>query len=118
MDLLPLASVSSVVSTLDNFGNFVPEFTGVDIGNLDVSWQRSFQEGNRVKRSQGHDTLALSAFMLSSLKTPSARKTLIKEIWESGAHTIVGSVSDVLYFTSRSIGIVGSRNSWRLRNNC
>lgn len=34
-------------------------------------------------------TIALSAFMLTSLPTPSAQKDMVQEMWDSGAHTIV-----------------------------
>ena len=54
-----------------------------------VSWQKSFQEDDRIPRSQAQDVLALSAFSLSSIPTPSSRRALVKEMWESGAHTIV-----------------------------
>lgn len=54
-----------------------------------VSWQKSFQEDDRIHRSQARDVLALSGFSLSSLPTASLRKALVKEMWESGAHTIV-----------------------------
>jgi len=54
-----------------------------------VSWQKSFQADDRISRSQAQDVLALSAFSLSSIPTPSSRRALVKEMWESGAHTIV-----------------------------
>jgi len=54
-----------------------------------VSWQKSFQPDDRVSRSQAQDVMALSAFSLSSIPTPSSRRALVKEMWESGAHTIV-----------------------------
>lgn len=54
-----------------------------------VFWQKSFQQDDRISRSQAQDVLALSAFSLSSIPTPSSRKALVKEMWESGAHTIV-----------------------------
>lgn len=60
-----------------------------DLGALSATWQRSFREDDKIKRSEGLDTLALSAFMLSTLQTPLARKKFVKELWESGAHTIV-----------------------------
>ena len=56
-----------------------------------VSWQKSFQEDDRIPRSQAQDVLALSAFSLSSIPTPSSRRALVKEMWEGGAHTIVRS---------------------------
>ncbi|TFK77519.1 Rsm22-domain-containing protein [Pluteus cervinus] len=57
-------------------------------GELKVSWHRSFQGGD-ILDLNGRDTLALSAFLLTTLPTPLARKALIKEMWESGAHVIV-----------------------------
>lgn len=42
-----------------------------------------------MNRTQGSDTLALSAFMLSALPTAQARKILVKEMWESGAEVMV-----------------------------
>ncbi|KAK7058621.1 37S ribosomal protein S22 [Paramarasmius palmivorus] len=62
---------------------------GVKADNITVSWQKSFHEDDCIPRSIGHDTLALSAFHLSSLPTHLARKQLVKEMWESGAHTMV-----------------------------
>ncbi|KAK1233060.1 37S ribosomal protein S22 [Marasmius sp. AFHP31] len=64
-------------------------FRNVTLENTVVSWQRSFREDDKVSRLTGHDTLALSAFNLSSLPTHLARKALVKEMWESGAHTLV-----------------------------
>jgi len=60
-----------------------------------VSWQKSFHADDRISRSQAQDVLALSAFSLSSITTPSSRKALVKEMWESGAHTIVRGSSDI-----------------------
>jgi len=54
-----------------------------------VSWQKSFQADDRISRSQAQDVMALSAFSLSSIPTPSSRRALVKEMWESGAHTMV-----------------------------
>lgn len=62
-----------------------------DLGALSATWQKSFREDGIIKRTEAHDTLALSAFMLSTLQTPLAKKKLVKEMWESGAHTIVSS---------------------------
>ena len=66
-----------------------------------VSWQKSFKEDDRVPRSQAQDVLALSAFSLSSIPTPSSRRALVKEMWESGAHTIVRG-SDEISWHERS----------------
>jgi hypothetical protein len=38
---------------------------------------------------EGKETLAISAFILSSLPTALVRKVLVKEIWQSGANVIV-----------------------------
>ncbi|TFK56512.1 Rsm22-domain-containing protein [Heliocybe sulcata] len=61
----------------------------INLGNMNVSWQRSLHEGDSVERADGGDVVALSAFQLSSLPTTFARKDLVKEIWESGANMIV-----------------------------
>ncbi|KAJ3721945.1 mitochondrial small ribosomal subunit Rsm22-domain-containing protein [Lentinula raphanica] len=58
-------------------------------GNFTVTWQRAFHDDDRVPRLLGQSTLALSAFNLSSLPTNLARKSLVKEMWESGANTII-----------------------------
>jgi hypothetical protein len=59
------------------------------MSQLNMLWRKSFQEEDKIPPSLGHDTLALSAFILSSLATSSSRKNMVKEMWESGAHTIV-----------------------------
>ncbi|KAJ7922850.1 mitochondrial small ribosomal subunit Rsm22-domain-containing protein [Mycena leptocephala] len=61
----------------------------IDPGPLRVSWHKSFREDDKIPRSEGHYTVALSAFMLTSLTTHVARKALIKEMWSSGAHVLV-----------------------------
>ncbi|KAG6911344.1 hypothetical protein DXG01_001015 [Tephrocybe rancida] len=64
-------------------------FEGIDLGNLSLSWQKSFKEEDHMHRSVGHDTIAMSAFMLTSLPTSQHRKSLVKEMWDSGAHVMV-----------------------------
>ncbi|RDB29432.1 Rsm22-cox11 tandem protein 2, mitochondrial [Hypsizygus marmoreus] len=64
-------------------------FRDLELGNLSISWQKSFKEEDQIRRTEGLDTVALSAFMLTSLPTPLARKTMVKEMWESGANLIV-----------------------------
>lgn len=61
----------------------------LELGDLNVSWQKSFREENNYDRLDGKDVLALSAFSLSSHSTPLARKAAVKEIWDSGADIIV-----------------------------
>lgn len=60
-----------------------------EMGDLVVQWQKSFKTDDTVPRSEGQKTLALSAFMLTSQPTPLARKAMVMEMWESGAHTMV-----------------------------
>ncbi|KAJ7665334.1 Rsm22-domain-containing protein [Mycena polygramma] len=62
---------------------------GIEPGPLRVSWHKSFRDDDKIPRSEGHYTVALSAFMLTSLTTHVARKALIKEMWASGAHVLV-----------------------------
>lgn len=71
-------------------------YVDVDMGDLSVSWQKSFHEDNATDRARGSDAMALSAFLLSSLPTHVDRKLLVKEMWDSGAEVMV-----------RSSGIVG-----------
>lgn len=56
-----------------------------------MSWKKSFRDDDKIRRSEGGDVLALSAFLLSSLPTPLARKALVKEMWDSGAGIIVSA---------------------------
>jgi basic membrane lipoprotein Med (substrate-binding protein (PBP1-ABC) superfamily) len=65
--------------------------TGVDVGGLSASWQKSWNEEDKIKRTQGGDVLALSAFGISTLSNPVARKQLVKDMWDSGADVIVSS---------------------------
>lgn len=78
--------------------------TGVDIGSLSASWQKSFHDDNRIQRSDGTGVLALSAFILSSLPTSIARKTLVKEMWESGAEIMVGPNDGLIHIGRSHIG--------------
>ncbi|KAJ6541927.1 mitochondrial small ribosomal subunit Rsm22-domain-containing protein [Mycena capillaripes] len=68
----------------------------IDPGPLRVSWHKSFREDDKIPRSEGHYTVALSAFMLTSLTTHVARKALIKEMWSSGAHVLVALDTNVI----------------------
>ncbi|PFH52318.1 hypothetical protein AMATHDRAFT_140364 [Amanita thiersii Skay4041] len=61
----------------------------VDFGPLNIRWQRSFKQHDNVDMTDHRHTLALSAFLLSSLSTALARRTVIKEMWESGADVMV-----------------------------
>ncbi|KAI0081133.1 Rsm22-domain-containing protein [Panus rudis PR-1116 ss-1] len=61
----------------------------INLGNLDIAWRRAFPGSAAIQRSADGEVLALSAFMLSTLSSPIARRSLLKEIWESGADTII-----------------------------
>ncbi|KAH0837964.1 mitochondrial small ribosomal subunit Rsm22-domain-containing protein [Lanmaoa asiatica] len=60
-----------------------------ELGALSAAWRKSFHEEYRVDPAKGHSTVALSAFMLSSQPSPLARKNMVKEMWDSGAQTII-----------------------------
>lgn len=66
-------------------------FVAVEHGQLNALWQKAIHDEDKVARADGGKTLALSAFLLSSLSTSLQRKALVKEMWESGAEVIVGS---------------------------
>jgi ribosomal protein RSM22 (predicted rRNA methylase) len=57
--------------------------------NLDVRWQKGFREEDKPLQDDAEKTVALSAFMLTTLPTPIAQKALVEEMWGSGAHTII-----------------------------
>ncbi|KAF5392572.1 hypothetical protein D9757_002254 [Collybiopsis confluens] len=58
-------------------------------GDLTVRWQKAFHEDDTIPQDLDQDTIALSAFNLSSQPTNIARKTLVKEMWNSGAQTLI-----------------------------
>ncbi|KAI6136262.1 mitochondrial small ribosomal subunit Rsm22-domain-containing protein [Pisolithus sp. B1] len=58
-------------------------------GSLSVTWRKAFHESDRIDRADGQNTVALSAFMLSSLPSQLSKKRMVKDMWESGAHTII-----------------------------
>lgn len=56
---------------------------------MDISWHRKPHGDSHPQPHDGSRTIAISAFFLSTLETPWRRKKLVKEMWESGAGTIV-----------------------------
>ena len=62
---------------------------GTDIGGTNVRWAKGLTDMDRILPTERHETLALSAFHLSSLPTDIARKEVVKQMWESGADVIV-----------------------------
>jgi ribosomal protein RSM22 (predicted rRNA methylase) len=59
------------------------------LGKTQISWQRNWREDNIFSPEDARNSLALSAFTLSSLPTDLARKQLVKEMWQSGAEVLV-----------------------------
>jgi hypothetical protein len=92
--------------------DYIPD---IDLGSLSVSWQRSFRDDDKIRRSEGQDTVALSAFMLTSLPTTIARKALVKEMWESGAHVMVRLWFDCNHCAHHFQGTYRSQHYGRLR---
>ncbi|KAG9313997.1 mitochondrial small ribosomal subunit Rsm22-domain-containing protein [Chiua virens] len=60
-----------------------------ELGALQTTWKKSFPEDYCRDPAEGHSTIALSAFMLSAQPSPLARKNMVKEMWDSGAQTII-----------------------------
>ncbi|KAG6380818.1 mitochondrial small ribosomal subunit Rsm22-domain-containing protein [Boletus reticuloceps] len=60
-----------------------------ELDALSATWRKSFHDEYRVDPAKGHSTIALSAFMLSAQPSPLSRKYMVKEIWDSGAQTII-----------------------------
>ncbi|EJD03728.1 Rsm22-domain-containing protein [Fomitiporia mediterranea MF3/22] len=60
-----------------------------NVGSASVRWHKAYSKDEQIQRSEGGDVLALSAFHLSSLPTPAARKEMVKQMWSSGAEVIV-----------------------------
>lgn len=55
-----------------------------------ASFKKAYNsEDDSVSRSEGGETLALSAFALSSMRVPLDRKLQVKDMWDSGAELMV-----------------------------
>jgi hypothetical protein len=78
--------------------------------NVDISWRRSFLHDSHPQPHDGSHTVAISAFFLSTLQTPWQRKRLIKEMWESGAGTIVNGLIIFNPFTPKSLCVGPTRS--------
>jgi hypothetical protein len=77
----------SFSSLCDSLAKFIR--LDVDTGDTNFSWRRAHSSSDRLPRPEGNDVLALSAFHLSSIPNGTSRKELVKEMWESGARTLV-----------------------------
>ena len=87
------------------------------MGNVNVSWQKSFHEDNVIDPVDGAGVMALSAFLLSSLPSGADRRILLKEMWDSGAEVIVRllSVSACWSEIEHPVGAVVGPHRPRLR---
>ena len=75
-------------------------------GSLSVSWKKTLDEDFTLSGSQRARTIALSAFTLSALPSPQARKVMVREMWESGAEVMVSlSLPTRNMSTGLSIGV-------------
>lgn len=63
----------------------------MDTGLNKVKWSKGLSSSELAASREGQ-TLALSAFHLSSLPNDVSRKELVKQIWDSGADVIVSPV--------------------------
>lgn len=59
---------------------------------MDIKWQKFYKETDEIPRSEGHDTIAVSAFNLTTQPDHINRKAMVKEMWASGANLIVGLI--------------------------
>lgn len=57
--------------------------------NLDIRWQKCFREEDKLLQEEAEKTVALSAFMLTTLPSPIAQRAMVEEMWASGAHTLI-----------------------------
>lgn len=62
---------------------------GTEVGTSEISWRRSLPAKELDIAPRSRDILALSAFTLSSLPTPLARKAVVQEMWESDADVMI-----------------------------
>ncbi|KAF8910042.1 mitochondrial small ribosomal subunit Rsm22-domain-containing protein [Gymnopilus junonius] len=63
--------------------------SNVPDGALNIKWKKSYRPEDQVLQEEGPKTIALSAFMLTAQPHSLAQKTLVQEMWDSGAHTII-----------------------------
>ena len=82
-----LVGRKSISNFLLSNSHYLPVDTSIN--GLNVRWQKSFKEENLLMQHERPRTIALSAFMLTSLPSPFAQKEMVQEMWDSGAHTII-----------------------------
>ncbi|KAH6916649.1 3-methyl-2-oxobutanoate hydroxymethyltransferase [Coprinopsis sp. MPI-PUGE-AT-0042] len=79
---------------------------------LSIQFRKNFLvEEDQTSQETGTKTLALAAFTLSSLPTTIARKALVKQMWESGAHTLVL----IDHNTKEGFEVIGQAREFLLR---
>lgn len=80
--------VNSKYPLLSPYCSFI-NWIGISADNLLVTWKKSFREDDVLPQEVARSTIALSAFMLTTLPTAIAQKRLVEEMWASGAHTLI-----------------------------
>lgn len=65
----------------------------VKLGAISTSWHKGFSDEHNLIVGQGQRVVAISAFHLSEAKSDIERKDLVKQMWNSGADTIVSSIT-------------------------
>lgn len=63
----------------------------VKMGGISTSWNKGFSDEHNLATGHGQGTVAISAFHLSEAKGDVERKDLVKQMWNSGAETIVST---------------------------
>lgn len=61
------------------------------LDKISASWHKGFSDEHNLIAGQGQGAVAISAFHLSEAKGDVERKDLVKQMWNSGADTIVSS---------------------------
>ncbi|XP_006454221.1 hypothetical protein AGABI2DRAFT_182202 [Agaricus bisporus var. bisporus H97] len=62
---------------------------GIQPEHLSINWQKGWSSEENMNPLHAGNSVALSAFLLTTLPDNLSRKNLVQEIWESGANTIV-----------------------------
>jgi len=82
------------------YSQFTDFFLGASANGLNVRWKKAFKEEDKILQDDASKTIALSSFMLTTLPTSMAQKTMIQEMWDSGAHTIVRESAPLYHYDS------------------
>ena len=61
----------------------------VKLDGISTDWNKGFSDEYTLSARQGQNAVAISAFHLSEAKNDIERKDIVKQMWNSGAETIV-----------------------------